>query len=197
MKNNQVIVVELKKQNRKNGRAQVMKNMVLSVLILLGSGVVTVSPVKAQQDNAAPAGEEKTAPEAVKKQGAEIKPQTTCPVMGGAIDKNLYVDYNGKRVYMCCKGCEGALKKDPEKYIKKLEAEGVTLAKIQTTCPVMGGDVDKALYVDHNGKCVYVCCEGCIGAVKADPSKYIKKLEDGGVALDLAGDAGKQAEQEK
>jgi YHS domain-containing protein len=53
--------------------------------------------------------------------------QTTCPVMGGKIDKTSYVDVAGKRIYLCCAGCAGAVKADPEKYIKKLEGEGVTL----------------------------------------------------------------------
>ncbi|HUT37359.1 MAG TPA: hypothetical protein VNE39_28005, partial [Planctomycetota bacterium] len=29
-------------------------------------------------------------------------PQTTCPVMGGKIDRKLFVDYEGKRIYVCC-----------------------------------------------------------------------------------------------
>jgi hypothetical protein len=58
---------------------------------------------------------------------AKITPQTTCPVMGGKINKALYVDHDGKRIYVCCKGCIGAVQKDPEKYIKKLEADGVAL----------------------------------------------------------------------
>jgi YHS domain-containing protein len=107
---------------------------------------------------------------------AKITPQKTCPVMGGKINKDLYVDHDGKRVYVCCKGCIGAVQKDPEKYIKKLEDDGVTVAKLQTTCPVMGGKINKELYVDHDGKRVYVCCKGCISAVQKDPEKYIKKL---------------------
>lgn len=55
------------------------------------------------------------------------KEQTTCPVMGGKINKSVYVDVEGKRIYLCCKGCEGAIKKEPAKYIKKLEAAGVTV----------------------------------------------------------------------
>lgn len=50
----------------------------------------------------------------------------------------------------------------------------------------MGGKINKDLYVDHDGKRVYVCCKGCIGKIKADPDKYIKKLEKDGVALDAA-----------
>jgi YHS domain-containing protein len=117
---------------------------------------------------------------------AKIVPQTTCPVMGGKVNKALYVDHDGKRIYVCCKGCIDAVKKDPQKYIKKLEADGVTVAKLQTTCPVMGGKINKELYVDHDGKRVYVCCKGCIGAVQKEPEKYIKKLEAAGVALEPA-----------
>jgi len=39
------------------------------------------------------------------------------------------VDVNGKRIYTCCPGCIGKIKADPDKYIKKLEAEGVVLEK--------------------------------------------------------------------
>ena len=56
----------------------------------------------------------------------QLKPQTTSPVMGGEINKSLYVDYQGKRIYVCCEGCLGKLKKNPEKYIKKLEKMGQT-----------------------------------------------------------------------
>ncbi len=64
-----------------------------------------------------------------KKATVSAKAQTTCPVMGGAINKSIYADHDGKRVYFCCPGCGPAFKKDPEKYIKKLEDEGVTLDK--------------------------------------------------------------------
>lgn len=47
--------------------------------------------------------------------------QTTCPVMvGRAIDKNLFVEYKGKKVYFCCKGCIPEFNKEPEKYVKLL-----------------------------------------------------------------------------
>lgn len=31
----------------------------------------------------------------------ELAAQTTCPVMGGAINREWYADYQGKRVYFC------------------------------------------------------------------------------------------------
>ncbi len=142
-------------------------------------------------------GEEQHAPQAADAPDQEIKLQTTCPVMGGTIDKNQYVDHDGKRVYICCAGCEAPLKKDPATYIQKLEAEGITVAKLQTECPVMGGAIDKALYVDHDGKRIFVCCQGCIAEVGKDPAKTIQSMEAAGVALHKAGEGGDAAEPQK
>ena len=61
--------------------------------------------------------------------GEAVKHQTLCPVMGGAISKTVYADADGKRVYFCCSGCIATFKKDPAKYIAKLEKDGVTLDK--------------------------------------------------------------------
>ena len=55
--------------------------------------------------------------------------QTECPVMGGKIDKKVFVDYKGKRIYFCCQGCADEFKKDPSKYLKKMEAKGVAVEK--------------------------------------------------------------------
>ncbi|MEI7902665.1 MAG: YHS domain-containing protein [bacterium] len=110
-----------------------------------------------------------------------LQPQTKCPVMKGKIDKSLFVEYEGKRIYVCCKECIETVKKDPAKYIRELEAGGVTLEKAQTVCPVLGGKIDKKVYADYNGKHVYFCCAGCIEQFKKEPDKYLKKLEAEGV----------------
>ena len=55
------------------------------------------------------------------------KPQTICPVQGGEIDKSIYTDYKGYRIYFCCKGCPEEFNQDPEKYMKKLRESGVVL----------------------------------------------------------------------
>lgn len=110
--------------------------------------------------------------------------QTTCPVQGEAIDQTLYVDFEGKRIYVCCKEGMDKVAANPADYVKKLKAQGVTLAKVQTTCPVMGGKSDSKIFVDHKGKRIYLCCSGCIAVAKADPEKYIKKLEAEGIVLD-------------
>jgi len=71
--------------------------------------------------------------------------------------------------------------------MKQLESQGVVLDKVakeQVYCPVMPKNkVNKKLYVDANGKRVYVCCKECLSVVKKNPEKYIKQLEDNGVKL--------------
>ena len=60
---------------------------------------------------------------------AQAASQDKCPIMEGSIDKKIFVDYQGKRIYFCCTGCVDEFKKDPEKYLKKMEAAGITPEK--------------------------------------------------------------------
>lgn len=59
--------------------------------------------------------------------------QTVCPVKHGKINKDLYVDYKGQRIYFCCKECIPIFNKDPEAYLKRMQQEGVTPEKTPTT----------------------------------------------------------------
>jgi Cu(I)/Ag(I) efflux system membrane fusion protein len=49
---------------------------------------------------------------------AAIQPR--CPVMDAPIDPSVYVEYEGKRVYFCCPGCDKKFLADPERYLHKL-----------------------------------------------------------------------------
>jgi YHS domain-containing protein len=61
---------------------------------------------------------------------AWAKAQEACPVMGGKINKDVYSDYQGMRIYHCCPGCIAVFKKDPEAYLKKMKEAGVEPEKI-------------------------------------------------------------------
>ena len=67
-----------------------------------------------------PANEPVKTETAKKPESAKTPEQTTCPVMGGAINKNLSTVYQGKTVYFCCPMCKPEFEKNPEKYIGKL-----------------------------------------------------------------------------
>ena len=58
--------------------------------------------------------------EAAKAVVAEAIEQKTCPIMGGPINKDVFTEYKGKKVYFCCPGCKSKFEADPEQYIAKL-----------------------------------------------------------------------------
>jgi hypothetical protein len=53
---------------------------------------------------------------------------------------------------------------------------------LQKYCPVMGGEIDKSLYVDYDNKRIFVCCSGCVETVKKDLENISKYLKKGGYA---------------
>ena len=91
-------------------RAQFGTVLMLAGLLLIG--LVVLTGCKKKSEPAAPVETEKAV-------SATIQ-QTTCPIMGGAINKDIFTEYKGKKVYFCCAGCEEKFKANPEKYIAKL-----------------------------------------------------------------------------
>ena len=110
------------------------------------------------------------------KTAAKTKPQTTCPVMGSQINKKIYTDYQGQRVYFCCPMCKGPFAKDPEKYFKKIAESKVVLKSVQKKCTVTGKPIDRKNYVDYKGRRVYFCTSECQISFKEKPKKHLEKL---------------------
>ena len=103
-------------------RAKTLKSLVIVTSLLVWASVllagcqkeqpaVTAKPVQTNAQAATATPEQPT---------AQVAEQTTCPVMGGPIDKNIFIEYQGKKVYFCCKACPDVFKADPAKYIAKL-----------------------------------------------------------------------------
>ncbi len=50
--------------------------------------------------------------------------QKTCPVMrGNPINPEIFVDYEGRRIYFCCPMCPPKFKADPAKYLKIVDED--------------------------------------------------------------------------
>lgn len=117
-----------------------MKNV---ILILALSGLAFLAGCKEKEEPAMPgmdmsktvkettgqaqqaAGEaQKTAAEAQKTTETAVTAameQTKCPILpNNPIDKNVFVEYKGKKVYFCCQDCVAEFNKNPEKYISQL-----------------------------------------------------------------------------
>lgn len=94
--------------------------LVIAVVLFVGL-LVLDGCKKSEPEPTAPAAKTdvKAAEETASEAGETIE-QTACPVMGGAIDKALFTEYKGKKVYFCCEGCKEKFEAEPEKYIAKL-----------------------------------------------------------------------------
>ncbi len=92
-----------------------VRNKNLITLLLISTLMLTVVSLTGCKKKSEPAK-----PTETKQVVSELIEQTTCPVMDGAINKELYTEYKGKKVYFCCPGCKGKFEADPEKYVSKL-----------------------------------------------------------------------------
>ena len=108
------------------------------------------------------------------------KPQTSCPVSGKPINKEVFLDFQGQRIYFCCPSCPAEFQKDPEEYFAKFEKEHIELENIQTSCPVSGEELGENPVVIHfKGRTVKFCCPSCEKPFRANPEKYLAALPGG------------------
>jgi len=108
------------------------------------------------------------------------KIQNSCPITGKAVTSaSPRVDWEGQRVYFCCAGCPAKFKADPNPHFQQFAAEGVVLENVQDACPVSGeklGGHGTPAHVDHHGRRVMFCCDGCVPEFTKDPEKYLAAL---------------------
>ncbi len=85
------------------------------LIMLNGCGQDEPEPVDVNDENSETAMTTETGTQVA---GTE---QTTCPVMeGSAINKAIFVEHEGKKVYFCCPPCKAKFADKPEEYIAKL-----------------------------------------------------------------------------
>lgn len=111
------------------------------------------------------------------------KVQVTCPVTKEPVDHKTFVESDGKKVYLCCKGCIGKYESDPAKYASAL----ANSYSYQTKCPVMGKDIDPMVSTTlSTGETIYYCCPECDKKLRGDPAKYNASLASQGIVVNWA-----------
>jgi len=111
-----------------------------------------------------------------------------CIVSGeklGGMGDPVKFDYEGREIEFCCGNCIATFKKDPEKYLNKLDAaiiEKQSATYPLSTCVVsgekLGSDMGKPVDMVYNNELVRFCCNGCVKDFKKDPDKYMKKIHE-------------------
>ena len=79
-----------------------------------------------------------TAPAAPEAQVGKLRPQTVCPIMEGKINKEVFVDVAGYRIYACCPSCLAKIEADPDKAVTALKAKGEKPELRLVVCPKCG-----------------------------------------------------------
>jgi YHS domain-containing protein len=93
------------------------RNLVMILAVFIMAGLVALVGCKKKEEAPAPPPAE---PNKTMSMETQVE-QTMCPVMdGNKINKDVFVEYKGKKVYFCCADCKAKFETDPEKYIAKL-----------------------------------------------------------------------------
>ena len=107
-----------------------------------------------------------------------LKYQTVCPVTGKEINKDIFLDIQGARVYFYNAEARDSMKANPDKYFKKAGEDGVVFENILKTCPFTGGELDKSVFTYYQGKLLYFCDPNAQKLFIEDRQVYLKKLDD-------------------
>ena len=110
-------------------------------LAIMAEAGVTIAKVVTNGNGEAPAeeacedcggmeGSEPMAPMAMADVQVTPGTQTMCPVVPTHPIKDVFIDYDGKRIYLCCAGCIDKFNAEPETFISKMEADGVVFASL-------------------------------------------------------------------
>lgn len=103
--------------------------------------------------------------------------QTICPVSGRPVKPDVSTGYHDFTVNFCSSECIRQFEKSPLTYLPAFYKQ-VYPQHVQVTCPVMGGEIDLAVSIEHKGQKIYFCCDGCDKKFKKDSAKYEDGLRD-------------------
>lgn len=109
--------------------------------------------------------------------------QTICPVSEELLEgaKEHFVDFEGQRIYVCCKKCVKPAAEAPELMIAALARAGQAPESINTHCPVAGEELEGREHVVWVGnKSFAVCCKKCARKAAGTPAIYLDQLEGRG-----------------
>jgi len=120
-------------------------------------------------------------------QQAAYYPVDKCVVSGESFDeadgKPVDMVFQNRLVRLCCKMCKRDFSKNPERFLKKLDAAIVAKQGKSyplDTCVITGeklGGMGKPHEMIIGNRLVRLCCKGCEKKVLADPAAALAKLD--------------------
>jgi len=115
-------------------------------------------------------------------------PMDTCIIGGDPLiedgeDIAVEMVYGNRLIRLCCKGCKKDFKADPEKYIEILDKAAAEAQRDNyplDKCTVSGkalGSMGEPSEMVIAGRLMRFCCAGCEPRAKANPTRYLSKID--------------------
>jgi hypothetical protein len=115
-------------------------------------------------------------------------PLSVCPVSElalGSMGEAIVKVYDGREVRFCCDGCPAKFEADKDAAFGKIDAMIVESQRAfypLDRCVVSGEALaengeDISIDFVYNNRLVRLCCKGCVGDFKAEPARYMAKLD--------------------
>lgn len=109
---------------------------------------------------------------------------TTCPISGQELGADPIAKvYKNQLVKFCCNNCPAAFEKDVDANLAKVE-KALIDSQLESyplkTCVVSGeelGSMGDPIQAVAGSELVQFCCAGCIKQFKAEPAKFLAKIE--------------------
>ena len=110
--------------------------VVLTAALVSGCGEAPAPPVATPTESVQMTSDDHAKPKLSAEDQALADKQKICPVGGealGSMGTPVKVMVGDRSVFLCCEGCRGAVEKDPEKYLAKLDAQTTPAAEPAAT----------------------------------------------------------------
>lgn len=122
-------------------------------------------------------------------------PLSTCVVSGKSLAKKMKViEVKGRTVKVCCGNCAKKVAKNPEPYLKKLDAAVIAQQTAHyplSVCPISGkklGAMGKGKNIVVDGQLVRLCCGGCVKKAQTTQKDYVlNKIKRAAYAQQIKG----------
>jgi len=170
--------------------------MAAAVVTAMGFAPPAQAPAKpqppAKSDSAKTAAENPQAAKEAPK--GDPYPLDSCIVSGeklGSMGKPVVKVYDGREVRFCCNGCVKQFEAKKDDFLKKIDERIIAeqLPKyplkncvVMEKDPLTGEGDDQPVNLVYKNRLVRFCCGDCVKDFKADPAKYLKKIDAAVVA---------------
>lgn len=96
-----------------------------------------------------------------------------CPACAKEVDKKLFVEHDGQKVFVCGRECQKSLRKDAAAAFAKAYPADKVIDVKNEVCPVQGKPVAEGKTVVFQNHKVRLCCDRCVTGFKKEPNRFL------------------------